>query len=142
MTEAQLLTALATKYDEVITTLKKAIGNKEEDIQMYAVPVYDVDGDVRKRIWIQYYVKDPDTAYWMGKEPKVTSPITFRDELQTYLNTLIGNPLEAVYVEKVDSINETAVITGFWDNSGIQEQRRIVDKGGGGGTFQHRVIAN
>ncbi len=140
MTEAQLLTALATKYDEVLTSQKKAVGNKEGDIQMYAIPVYDVNGDARSRLWIYYYVKDPDTAYWHNKEPKVTPPTTFRDELQTYLNTLIGNPLEGVYIEKVDSINETAVIIGYFDNSGIQEQRRIVDKGGGGGTFRHRVI--
>lgn len=142
MTEAQLLAALATKYDEVLTTLKKAVGAKEDDIQLYAIPVYDVNDDVRKRVWIQYYVQDPDTACWCNKEPKISPPVTFRDELQTYINTLIGNPLEGVYVEKVDSINETAVIVGYYDNSGIQEQRRIVDKGGGGGTFQHRVIAS
>jgi len=140
MTEAQLLTALATKYDEVVTSLKKAIGNKEADIQMYAVPVYDVDGDIRKRIWIHYYIKDTDVAYWVDREPKVTPPTTFRDELQTYLNTLIGDPLESVYIDRIDSINETSVVTGYFDNSGIIEQHRIVDKGGAGGTFQHRLI--
>ena len=142
MTKQELINALKTKFDKVITENEKQSGT-EGDLIHYAVPVADITDNTISRKWIHYTVDGNDNAYYKNREPKkeVTPTTTFRDEVKTYIASKIDDGvIESGMIDEIDKDTEKAIVSVLIDDSGLKEVRFLIDKDSNN-NIQHRQIA-
>jgi len=147
MNKPELLAALNTKY-YLVFPLARDITTYGSNLKYYKAIVFDEVGDVLRQREVYFYVENEgeanEVAHWDGSEPKKTPvepPVTFRDEVNTYIQVKIdAGAIEGAFVEDVDSVKEIAYGKAIIDVSGnLMEKIIFVDKDASG-NMQHRVI--
>lgn len=139
MNKLELLTALNEKFHKVYIPVKQGVA---DEITVYKVLVYDkIDGILRKSV-LDFYVENEgdaeEVAYWHNFEPKATPSVTFRDEVNAYIQVEIdAETIEGAFIESIDGAKEIAIVNIVMPD--LTEQKRFVDKNISG-DLQHRRI--
>lgn len=129
MTEQELIAQLNNKFSSVIEENKRKTG-EEGTLEHWAIPVADIENDVLKRQWVHYYIEtSTGDTYWQDREPKPAIETKFSKELTDYINQKIADgTIEGAFVESLNEVNETAIVSAYIDNNGITKKTLIVDK--------------
>jgi hypothetical protein len=107
MNKVDLLAALESKFEAVLSTEKKS---EVADVSYYVANVFDVVGDTGRTVNIMFFVKDEgqpeETAYWGNSEPKpAPGPATFAQEAQAWLQSKIDATVGDKIVRMFDQLS-------------------------------------
>jgi len=138
MTKQGLLNLLKEKFTKVLA--EKQVGEPEEGITHWAVPVFDKVSDILIRQWVHFYTDAEGNAYWQDREPKPTPGSDPSAQLRQYINSKIADgTIEGANIDLIDAINETAIVR-VWMGDPLEEKRLFVDRDDSG-KLRYRVIA-
>ena len=109
MNKAELLTALAGKFDTVISVAKQS---EVLGVSYYVANVFDVMGDTGRTVNVMFFVKNDglagEVAYWGGGEPKPAPPPvvpTFGDEAQVWLRSKLDVTVNSNIIRMFDQFS-------------------------------------
>lgn len=143
MNKSELIAALNSKYYLVFPEVKdtRTYGS---NLKYYKAIVFDEDGDSLRRGEVFFYVENEggggEVAHWHGAEPKPTPVTTFRDEVDTYIQSKITDgTIDAAFIESVDETKEIAHGKAFIV-AGAKFEEKVVVFDRDSGNIRHRIL--
>lgn len=108
MTETELLAIVATNN---WTLQRIEIEDTNPALMRKAILCWKPVSNVVTQQWFHYFVKADGTAYWERSDPFPAMVTTFQDQLNAKITALVvAGIIKAAYVEKIDQINNTAIV--------------------------------